>query len=179
MMPKVLVILANGFEEIETACIVDILRRAGAELCLAGLDGTEPCVGSRQMRVLPDAALDQLEGEWALIVLPGGLGGTERMLQHEKLHRLLQTQAASKRLLAAVCAAPLVLDKAGVLPARFTCHPSVRTRLERDALEATVVDEGGVVTSRSAGTAMDFALHLVERLFGEQKRRAIEAALAR
>jgi len=179
-MPRVLVPLAEGFEEIETATLVDVLRRADIEVVLAGLDGLAPCLGSRAMRFVPDAALDDvLNDPFDLIVLPGGLGGTLHMCDHEALKATLAHRVHHGLPVAAVCAAPMVLEAAGILPtARYTCHPGVASKLHTPGrLDDVVVDDGLVLTSQSAGTAMPFALALVARLCGPESAERVRVGL--
>lgn len=179
-MPRVLVPLAEGFEEIEATTLVDVLRRADVEVVLAGLDGPGPCRGSRGITVVPDAALDDvLGGAFDLIALPGGMGGTRRMLEHAALRDVLAARVAQGQPVAAVCAAPMVLEAAGVLPdARYTCHPGVASLVHTPGrVDEEVVDAGLVITSQSAGTAMPFALALVARLCGADVAEMVRVGL--
>lgn len=175
----VLVPVAPGFEEIETASIVDILRRAGVRVTLAGVDGHGPVVGSREIAFVPDASLENVAKASDALVLPGGLRNAERLAADPRILRMIRERVEAGRLTAAICAAPLALDAAGVLQnIRFTCHPSVKSRLAVGTLvDDPVVDSGVIVTSRGPGTAMAFALHLVERLKGTDKRREVADAL--
>lgn len=178
-MARILVVLAPGFEEIETSTIVDVLRRAGQEVVLAGLQGTEPCRGSRGIVFVPDAALSDLDDGFDWLVLPGGLPGTEAMAADEALLQRIRRRAEEGRPVAAICAAPLVLDRAGVLPrAGFTCYPTLADRIRTPGrLDDRVVDAGGVVSSQGPATAMEFALYLVERIAGPERRAEIAKGL--
>lgn len=178
-MSEVLVVLAPGFEEIETSTIVDVLRRAEIEVTLAGLEGDGPCRGSRGIVFVPDAAFDDLDEDFDWVVLPGGLPGTEAMMESGSLSELLRARASAGRPIAAICAAPMVLDRAGVLPeGAYTCYPSLAGRVEtRGRRDERVVDTPTVVTSQGPGTAMDFALHLIERIEGRERRDAVAAGL--
>jgi protein deglycase len=177
--PRVEVLLAAGFEEIETATIVDVLRRACVTVVLAGLDGPAPCPGSRDIVFVPDKAFDPADLDYDLVVLPGGLAGTRRLAAHEGLKSLLRQRVASGKPVAAICAAPWALDAAGVLSeGAFTCFPGVEARLSVGGRrDETVVDAGTVITSQGPATAMPFALHLVERLVGQLKRAQVAEAL--
>jgi DJ-1 family protein len=167
-MSRVLLLLAEGFEEIEAVTIVDVLRRAEVEVVTAGLTGRDPVPGSCGVRIVPDVALAHIEGEWDLVVLPGGSEGTDRLAKSPEVLELLQQRAERGLPIAAICAAPLVLDKAGVLSeGKFTCYPGVESEMATmGRRHERLVDEDGVITSQGPATAMDFALHLVQRLRG-------------
>jgi len=178
-MARVLVPLATGFEEIETATIVDVLRRAGVRVFLAGLDGPDPVKGSRGMWFVPDGAFDPADRAFDLVVLPGGMGATELMAKDDRLIGLLRERVALAQPVAALCAAPMVLDAAGVLPeGAFTCYPGIEGRLDTEGRRSeVVVDSGGVVTSQGPATAMNFALYLVARLEGPECMAQVAEAL--
>ena len=182
-MARVLIPLANGCEELEAVTLIDILRRAGIEVVTAALvEG--PVTASRGVVLLADQLLDEvLEQDFDMVVLPGGLPGADHLNADPRVHALLQRMADEGRYTAAICAAPKVLLDAGLLDGRqATAYPgaidasaAVRTRL----LDEPVVSDGKVLTSRGPGTAMDFALTLVERLLGADKRREVEKPLLR
>lgn len=182
-MPHVLVPLAPGFEEIEAVTIVDLLRRAGITVVTAGL--TEgPVRASRGVVVVPDATLDEVADDaFDMIALPGGLPGADHLDADPRIHRILQRTAAAGGYTTAICAAPKVLASAGLLDGRkATGYPGVLDRLQlprTELLQRAVVTDGRVVTSRGPGTAMDFALELIERLLGKAKRDEVEAPLLR
>lgn len=182
-MARVLVPLAKGCEELEAVTIIDLLRRAGIEVVTAGLtDG--PVTASRGVVLMPDTHLDAVLGEdFDMVVLPGGLPGADNLDADPRIHRLLQRMAENDRYTAAICAAPKVLLNAGLLDGRkATAYPGVidgRLAAGSQLLEDAVVSDGKVVTSRGPGTAMDFALTLIERLLGADKRQEVEAALVR
>ncbi|MGP0629689.1 DJ-1 family glyoxalase III [Nitrospina sp. 32_T5] len=170
-MKKVMVAVAPGFEEIETITVVDILRRAGARVDLAGTQ-SEPIEGSRGVRILADVLLSEIDHkDYDLIVLPGGQPGTTNLQNNEKVIAIIQNMDRDSKTVAAICAAPMVLQTAGVLKNhRTTSHPSVQENLDgvRYSDERVVVD-GNLVTSRSPGTALEFAMKLVEILFGPDR----------
>ena len=171
-MKTVLVPVAPGFEEIETISVVDILRRAGARVILAGtIQG--PLKGSRGVLVLPDENLDDvLDKEFDLIVLPGGQPGTDNLKGDARIIQLVKKMDGLKKNIAAICAAPLVLQEAGILAKHsITSHPSVQNHLQAPGYsEDRVVVDKNIVTSKSPGTAMEFSLKLVEILFGTERR---------
>lgn len=182
-MPKVLVPIAQDSEELEAISIIDILRRADIDVTVAGLaDG--PITMSRKTVILPDKSLDEaLKQDYDMVVLPGGLPGTDHLRNDKRLRDLLVRMAKNGKFVAAVCAAPTVLAAAGVLKGkRATGYPGFLEKMELDHVEVTgaaVERDGNVITSRGPGTAMDFALELVEVLAGPQKREEVEARLVR
>jgi 4-methyl-5(b-hydroxyethyl)-thiazole monophosphate biosynthesis len=182
-MARVLIPLAPGCEELEAVTIIDLLRRAEIEVVTAGLEpGPVRC--SRRTVLIPDAELDSVMNEdFDMIVLPGGLPGARNLDADERVHRLLARYQAEDRYAAAICAAPQVLASAGLLAGKSaTGYPgalSVEDFPEVDLLDAPVVVDGKTITSRGPGTAMDFALQLIESLAGKTRRAEVEKALVR
>jgi len=182
-MARVLVPLAQGCEELEAVTIIDLLRRAGIEVVTAGLEeGPVQC--SRGVVLVPDTTLDRvLSEEFDMVVLPGGLPGADHLQNDPRIRELLQRMARQGRYTAAICAAPKVLATAGLLEARqATSYPGVLEAMDLPAtrlLDRPVVIDGKVVTSRGPGTAMDFALELIELLLGGEARRQVEEPLMR
>ncbi|NKE71344.1 DJ-1 family glyoxalase III [Candidatus Manganitrophus noduliformans] len=174
-MKRVLILLAPGFEEIEAVTIIDILRRAAVEVTVAGtVEGA--IEGSRKVRLLADLSIDKVAGgDYHMIVLPGGQPGTNHLAEDERVGRILKEAAAKERYISAICAAPSILAAAGFLNGKkATSHPSVRERMGgADYSEARVVVDGRWVTSRSPGTAMEFAFELVRLLAGEEKAKEV------
>lgn len=180
-MAKVLVPLADGCEELEAVTIIDLLRRAGIEVVSAGL---KPGVvkASRGVQLVPDLTLDSaLQDEYDMVVLPGGMPGAAHLKSDPRILRLLKDMAAAGKYTAAICAAPMVLAEAGVLEGRqATSYPGFLDGLPGVTVSAAaVVRDGKMLTSRGPGTAMDFALALIETLAGADKRQQVEAALVR
>ena len=164
---KLLVPLAEGFEEVEAVALIDVLRRAELDVVVAALEG-DSATGSHGITLQADAALGDLElDEFTGVVLPGGMPGTTNLMEDARVLALVQRLNAEGRLVAAICAAPLVLDAAGVLAGlSFTSHPSVAPRLSAPPSEERVVVSGNIATSRGPGTALEFGLALVEQLAG-------------
>lgn len=181
-MAKVLVPLAQGCEEIEAVTVIDILRRAGIEVITAGL-AAGPVRASRGTLLVPDAALDDVAGQaFDMVVLPGGMPGSAHLRDDARVLALLRRTAAAGNTVAAICAAPMALHAAGLLQGkRATGFPGVLEELpgSHTCTGAAVETDGNVVTSRGPGTAMDFALALVERLAGRARREQVEAGLVR
>ena len=181
-MPRVLVPLAEGCEELEAVTIIDLLRRADIDVITAGLESGS-VRASRGVVLMPDMTLDEaLQQEYDMVVLPGGGPGSDRLDSDERIRELLIKMANSEKFTAAICAAPKVLKSAGLLAGRdATCYPGVMNNDEVPGLntDQPVVQDGKVVTSRGPGTAMDFALHLIEVLSDKGTRDQVEAGLVR
>lgn len=182
-MPKVLIPLAEGCEELEAVTIIDLLRRAQVDVVTAGLvDG--PVRASRGTVLVPDTTLKAaLADTYDMIVLPGGLPGAEHLGRDVRLTMRLREMASENRYVCAICAAPKVLAEQGILAGkRATAYPGV---IETAAFPATdftgnaVERDGHVITSRGPGTAMDFALALIDALCGETMRNQVENGLMR
>ncbi len=180
MSKKVLVILAEGFEEIEAVTPIDVLRRAGLEVTLAGVSG-KTITGAHGIKFQADITLDEYKGLPDAIVLPGGLPGAKNLGESKKVAELVKRMNSQKKLVAAICAAPaLVLAPAGVLEGKkATCYtgfeknfpPSVSFSKDR------VVVDGNIVTSCGPGSALEFALELVEQLAGKEKAQTLKEGL--
>ncbi len=170
-MTTVVIPLAEGFEEIEAVTVVDILRRAGATVIAASLDGN-PVTSSHAVTLVPDAGIDDVEAEGVdMVVLPGGLPGAHSLRDDARVEALVKAVLDRGATAAAICAAPAVLSAWGIYDGqRATGHPSVLDSLTGAVTcEDRVVVDGPIITSRAAGTAMEFAFALVERLFGKAK----------
>ena len=176
MAKKVLVPIADGTEEIEAVCIIDVLRRAGAAVTVASV-GELQVTASRGVKLVADQLIGECQDEaYDLVVLPGGMPGAEHLRDSKELTAILKDQRDQGRLYGAICAAPaVVLKHHGLLDQiRATCHPSFVSKLENiDMVEARVVVDGTCVTSRGPGTALEFALKLVELLYGADKAKEV------
>lgn len=177
---RILVPLAEGFEEIEAVAIIDVLRRADLEVVVAGL-APGPVRGSHGIAVETDALLDDVEPDAiTAVVLPGGMPGTTHLMADPRVVGLVQRLHAAGRPTAAICAAPMVLATAGVVDGvEVTSHPSVAGKLgAAEVVEGPrVVESWPVVTSRGPGTALEFALALVRRFRGEDVARDLASAM--
>ena len=187
MTKTALVPIAEGSEEIEVVCIVDTLRRGGVAVTVASVMDDLQITASRQTKIVADVPIADCVGKtFDLIALPGGMPGAEHLRDNSELTALLAAQHDAGRLIGALCASPaVVLLPHGLLDGhRATCFPSffplLQEALEVEALEDRVVDDGTLITSRGPGTAIEFALTLVERLFSAEHAAAIgERMLAR
>ena len=166
-MPKVAVILANGFEEIEALTVVDVLRRANITCHMVGFEGT--VTGSHAIQVQADRVFDGNLSEYDMIVLPGGMPGSAHLRDNEQLITELQKFEKIGKKVAAICAAPIALNQAGLLEGRnFTCYDGVQEQIaDGHYSKETVAVDGNVITSRGPATALAFAYHLVETLGGD------------
>ncbi len=182
-MASVLVPLAEGCEELEAVTVIDLLVRAGVEVVTAGLKAG-PVTASRGVVLVPQMTLDEaLTRDYDMVVLPGGMPGAEHLDNDPRIRELLRKMADSEKFTAAICAAPRVLANAGLLAGKqATSYPGFVDKMElpdTDYLADPVVQDGKVITSRGPGTAMDFALALIENLVGREKRDEVEAGLVR
>lgn len=176
MKQRVLCLLIDGFEEIETVTPVDILRRAGVEVTIASLK-EKTVTGRCGMRLVADALLPDVDpAGFDLLLIPGGPGVGD-LRKDGRAAALAGDFAAAGKPVAAICAAPLVLMDAGLLGGRrFTAYHSVRAELGGCPDERVVVD-GDIITSRGAGTALDFALAVVTRLQGGEAAARVAAEI--
>jgi 4-methyl-5(b-hydroxyethyl)-thiazole monophosphate biosynthesis len=176
MSKNVLVPIAQGSEELEAVCIVDVLRRAGAFVTVASVDQLQ-IIASKGVRLIADCLIEECTGNlYDLIVLPGGMPGAEHLRDSQKLLSMLKQQKNAWRPCAAICASPAVaLYPHGLLDGhRFTCHPNFKSLLkDMTPLDSPVVVDGNLITSRGAGAAVEFSLKLVEQLFGKTKTQEV------
>lgn len=175
-MAKVLVPLAKGFEEIEAVALVDVLRRGGQEVVTASIHGELDVVGAHGMTVRADALFaDVADAPYEAIVLPGGGEGTENLKACEPLAERLRRQDGEGLLLCAICAAPTVLVAAGAAREglHMTCYPSCSEELGRPYSDAPVVADGNLVTGQAPGSAVLFALVVLQMLAGEKVSRHV------
>ena len=182
MTKQVLVPIADGTEELEAVAVIDILRRAGAEVTIASVSNALSVKCSRGIVLSADRLISEcLSNEYDLVALPGGIPGVEHLRDSKELIQILKKQNAQGKLYGAICAAPaVVLQPHGLLENKLaTCHPGFADQLKnRDPSKSRVVSDGNCITSRGAGTAIDFALALVEKLFGSTKQKEVEVGLA-
>jgi len=178
-MPRVVVFLADGFEEVEAMAIVDVLRRAEIDTVTAGLhDG--PITSARKVKVIPDTVIDTVKADdFDMVVLPGGQPGADNLNADKRVKELLRNFGQKGKLTGAICAAPIVLAGAGLLQGKHaTSYPSYKDRLGTVVYEdKTVVEDGNILTSRGPGTALSFGLAIVARLVNKEKAQKIREAM--
>jgi 4-methyl-5(b-hydroxyethyl)-thiazole monophosphate biosynthesis len=176
-MAKALVFLASGFEEIETVTVVDILRRAGVEVTVAGL-APNVTEGKHGMRIVPDKSIDDVSVEdFDAVVVPGGNPGYKNLRKDPRVINMVKKAFGSNKLVAAICAGPTVLSDAGILKGKAcTIYPGMDEELEagggKPKHDIVVVDDS-IITSRGPATAFPFALKLAEKLAGKQVAEAV------
>jgi 4-methyl-5(b-hydroxyethyl)-thiazole monophosphate biosynthesis len=178
--PKILVPLADGFEEIEAVTVIDVLRRADLDVTVAAL-GNLQVRGAHQMTIEADVILADLDlSVFGAVCLPGGMEGTLTMMEDERLLGFVRDLHERGSLVSAICAAPMVLARAGIEAGQqVTSHPAVRERLGEAEVcsEPRVVRSGALITSQGPGTSMEFALALVEEICGAAKAEELAAAM--
>jgi len=180
-MSRALVPLAQGCEELEAITITDLLIRAGIAVTTVGLDD-KVVIASRGARLIPDTSISAIQNElYDLVALPGGLPGANYLRDDSRLQSLLKHHATNNKLIAAICAAPKALAAAGLLKGkRVTCYPGALDEYSQLDVRTTALEvDGQIITSRGPGTAMDFALMLIELLEGKIMRDKIEQQLVK
>jgi len=179
-MSRVLVPLAEGFEEIEAINIIDVLRRGDIEVLIASLGSKREVKGAHNVTVMAEMGINDVDvSSLDMIVLPGGWGGTLALRDDENVQRILKEMDAKGKNIGAICAAPLALHAAGVLKHNYTCYPSIEEQIREDGFSdrEMVVTDGNVMTSRGPATAICFGLQIIKKLKGEQKYSEVKSAL--
>lgn len=177
-MVKALVLMAEGFEEIELSSIVDILRRGEVTVTIAGLQD-KIITGSRGIKIQPDAPLDSIKELYDIVILPGGSPGFINLGNDKRVIDLVKKYFTEGKLVAAICGAPAVLVKAGILAEKkATIYKGMENELKNAKyIDQPVVEDGTIITSQGPGTAMEFALTVLKRLTNEKKEIKIKAQL--
>ncbi len=178
-MKRVLVPIASGFEEIEAVAIIDVLRRGGLDVIVAGV-GERSVTGANKLTIETDRLAETVSAdELDMIVLPGGWGGTDILSKDEHIQNLLKNMDSESKNIGAICAAPFALYRAGVLKSEFTCYPSVEENIDSSGYnrEKMVVRSENVMTSRGPGTAICFGLQIVRELVDEETYLALKGGL--
>ena len=175
----VYIFLAEGFEEIEALTVVDMLRRAKIGIAMVSITRNNMVTGAHKIKIVTDILFEDSEyGDAEMFILPGGMPGTTNLMQHDGLGKLLVQAGKKGKNLAAICAAPRVLGSKGLLKGKnATCYPGTEDiSFGAKYLDADVIADGNVITSRGMGTAIDFSLSLITRL--KNKEEAIKVAEA-
>lgn len=180
MQKKALIILAEGFEEIEAVTPIDLLSRAGVDVLIAGLTSCTVTGAHSRLSVQCERLVDAVPDEFDALILPGGMPGARNLAESRALKKLIQTMAAAGKIIAAICASPaLVLAPIGILDGKkATCYPSMETAFPASCTHSSdpVVIDGNVITSQGPGTAFPFSLAIIEELVSHEKRAEIERA---
>jgi protein deglycase len=177
-MKSALIVLAEGFEEIEAITVIDLLRRAGISVTVAGLSSAT-VKGARETVVQADTTLAAANRDFDALILPGGMPGTTNLSLSSEVIDRVRKAFAQERLVAAICAAPSVLGKAGILEGRrATCYPGVEEKLVGSTFDSSpVVIDGTIITSRGVGTAIQFALEIVAYLTNRELAHKVGLAI--
>lgn len=177
-MRLVYVFLADGFEEIEGLTAVDLLRRAGFTVKTVSIMGKKEITGAHDICLQADMLFEEIDREADMLVLPGGMPGTNHLKEHIGLEKMLRAQYDKEGWIAAICAAPSVLEGLGfLLERKATSYPGKIGEKTGEYLEESVVVDGPVITSRGVGTAIPFALKLIEVLEGAKKAEEIATSI--
>lgn len=179
-MAKVCVFTADGFEEIEGLTVVDLLRRAGAEVQMVSISDGLAVKGSHGIELKADCFFDDVDYDTVeMLVLPGGMPGTRYLGEHQGLCSLLKNFASEGKKVAAICAAPSVLGKLGILEGKeAVCYPGFEDQLTSAVVcRREVAQDANVTTSRGLGTAIPFSLALITQLYGEEKAEEIRKSI--
>lgn len=180
MSRKALVILANGCEEIEAVTPIDVLRRAGVEVTVAGLS-SKTITGAQGIKLEADILLNDYKTTPDIVILPGGAQGARNLSQSKEVLEIVKYLHNQKRLVAAICASPAVaLSPSGILSGRkVTCYPGFEKEFPKDVsfVEDRVVMDGNVITSRGPGSALEFALKIVEELVSKEKANTLREGM--
>ena len=179
---KVALFLADGFETIEALTVADILYRAGIPCTKVSITGSTAVVSSHQVTVIADTTIESLDlDDFDMLVLPGGVPGTPNLRACAPLMEQVATFHDSGRMIAAICAAPSIFAELGYLTGvHSTCHPSVEESLifgDAVLVREAVVKDGNIITSQAMGTAIPFALAIVEHYKGKEAADAIGKAI--
>ncbi|XP_070259220.1 Parkinson disease protein 7 [Myotis yumanensis] len=181
---RALVILAKGAEEMETVIPVDVMRRAGIKVTVAGLAGKDPVQCSRDVVICPDASLEDArkEGPYDVVVLPGGNLGAQNLCESAAVKEILKEQQGRKGLIAAICAGPTALLAHEIgFGSKVTTHPLAKDKMMNgnhySYSENRVEKDGLILTSRGPGTSFEFALAIVEALSGKEVAEQVKAPL--
>ena len=179
-MKKVCVLLADGFEEIEGLTVVDLLRRAKIYVDTVSIMDDYIVHGAHGINVQTEDLFDEVDfEEFDMVVLPGGMPGTLNLKEHDGVRYVVKQYAKEGRFVGAICAAPTILKSLGLLEGRrATCYPGVEDEMENVILtETAVVVDDNIITSQGVGTAIDFALKLIEVRDGEEKAKEIAESI--
>jgi len=183
MSKKALVLLAEGFEEVEAVTPIDYLRRAGVEVTVAAISMFMTVRGARGIKLDADteiAGVDVWSTDWDAVIIPGGLTGAANIASSQEAGKLIKDMAASGKLVCAICASPaVVLSPLGILVGKkFTCYPGMEEKVTGGIWsEERVVVDGNIITSRAAGTSGLFAVAIIEKLLGEEAGKKIADAV--
>ena len=180
MIKKIAVHLAEGFEEIEAISIVDVLRRADVEVIIVSVTDKLEVKGAHDIKIFADMLFEEVDyTDIFMIVLPGGMPGASNLNAHVGLKAEIKHFSAENKQLAAICAAPMVFGNLGILEAKqVVCYPGFESYLKgAEVLTTPVMQSGNVITSRGPGTAIRFALKIVEIAVSTEKAKLVASQM--
>jgi 4-methyl-5(b-hydroxyethyl)-thiazole monophosphate biosynthesis len=178
-MASVVIPFAEGFEELEAVALIDVMRRGGVDVRIAYIGDSPLVLGANGITIEADNSIDNIKAdEFDMMVLPGGWGGTYGLAENEKVISLLQ-EFKENKVVGAMCAAPYVLKKAGVLGDDYTCYPGAKEEIDHPGYreDSKVVVDGNVMTSQGPGTAVCFGLAILESLVGVETMQTVKAGM--
>lgn len=180
MAKKIMLLLAEGFEEIEAVTCIDILRRAGIKVTITSIADLI-VEGSHQLKIKADKKISEIRSDYDAVILPGGMPGAENLANSNQVTTLLKQLNNQKKIIAAICAAPaLVLSPLGILENKnATCYPGMEKNFSKTTTyqnQQVVIDEN-IITSQGPATALQFSLKIIEQLLGEKTANKVSAAV--
>lgn len=168
---KAIIFLAEGFEEIEAITVIDVLRRAKADIKAVSVSENLAVTGAHKITVMADALYEEMDySDIDMLILPGGMPGTTNLASHRRLMQSISQHAKNGKLICAICAAPSILGELGILKGKSAvCYPGFEASLQgADVKYDSVIHDGNVITARGPGVSIQFALKLVEVLKGPE-----------
>ncbi len=175
---KVIVFLADGFEEVEALTTVDYLRRAGIQVDTVSITRDKEVKGAHDISVWADQTMDDIEGIGSCdgVIIPGGMPGASNLRNDDRVIDIVKKAYENQKLVAAICAGPIVLERAGIIQGkRITSYPGFKKQLPGGAYqEENVVQDGNLITARGPALAVDFAVEIVICLLGEKKAKELK-----
>jgi 4-methyl-5(b-hydroxyethyl)-thiazole monophosphate biosynthesis len=181
-MASVLLPLAKGFEEVEAVALIDVMRRGGIEVRVVYLEDElhgRLVTGANGITLQADMSIKNIiSDDFDMMVLPGGWGGTYALAENARVLELVKEFKANS-MIGAMCAAPFVLKKAGVLGDNYTCYPGAKEEIGHPGYrgDLKVVEDGNVLTSQGPGTAVCFGLAIVKKLVGIESMQAVKEGM--
>lgn len=175
-MKKILVLISNGFEEIEAVASIDVLRRAGADVLIASVSSSKTVIGANNITIVADCLASDCKFEdFDALLLPGGFNNAQTLASDTKSQELIKSFYSSQKYVCAICAAPIALYAAGVLNCTYTCYPNCEQGIKSgNFVEDRVVVDKKIITSRGPGTAICFALEIVKEVISKEKYEAVK-----
>jgi 4-methyl-5(b-hydroxyethyl)-thiazole monophosphate biosynthesis len=182
-MSVILIPISTGFEEVELVSLVDVLRRGGAEVRIAYIDGefeTDLIVGDNGITIKADTSLKNIISEdFDMILLAGGWDNAYTLRDNRRVQELIREFSSDGKVIGAMCASVIALKEAEVLGSEYTCYPMAKDEVNHEGYRADkmVVTDGNIMTSRGPGTALCFGLEILKRMVGEESYQAVKEGM--